>query len=604
MKGVVVSLPSPTSHTRAIALTLTLTWLAPLAAQSPPSPFPIPTRGGWEPTIVERPGDDQFAGSGEALPGGSGTFGIHPGQPSVGGLSSPGYLAPAPPEVGPSQIFSSPVAAVRQASNGMQLAEILYPGDDAAVRVQGGVTAATLAQVFRFTRADGQTVDVPAARWGADRDGWIEGRFDPKQLIGEGPTTFVARTTDAGDAPLFRDGVARTLPGMQVAYDDAREEGASGSAFGGIAITEAGGIHRVPFQVLDDRGGSVASGAVAIAAKASWMYFSGHYPAGSGLEYRWERIHPSSIQGAGWRDHLSVLIFASCYAGEVAGQPLAGDRLSGRGLDGAAWWERFRGTVLGYRGSAPTEAAPAVNREFLARVAALRVKPSDKHRYSQAIAGAWMRANGKVVATNATAIDSKGNYYFMGSLEAPLPGAKVIAKVPLPRGEGKVSIRAVPEASWRPPLEHLQAQTGQETPLVRALQDFTYGYRGSKPFDGVDEFLAAPQVARFLQDTGHDPASPEVRRVLARQLRYDAHLFYESDAGMGMLVSRMAWLVEQEGVTALTRERILRELTPSPAAHALGDGGRLRPWKPSAEELDQILLMAEEQARLDGRIVQ
>jgi hypothetical protein len=297
-----------------------------------------------------------------------------------------------------------------------------------------------------------------------------------------------------------------------------------------------------------------------------------------------------------------VLIWASCYAGEVAGQPLDGERTYGRGVDGADWWEKFQGTVLGYRQSAPTRAAPAVTREFTRNVAALQVSPKDEHRYSQAVAGAWMRANAKREATFATAIDSQGNYYFMGPTAAPLPGAKVVARVRAP--SGRIAIKAVPRSAWSGAVDLLRGRMQEETPLVQALEEATFAHRGGKPFDSADAFLAAPMVREHLQRQGFDPNDPAVRRTLDLKIRYDAHVYYESDAGMGLLVARLAFLAEREGRHVLSARRIQQELTPSAAAHQLGRDGRLTPWRPDQEQIRQILFLTEAQIEVNQGAVQ
>lgn len=497
------------------------------------------------------------------------------------GLGAP--AAPAAIPVGPrpdprtSRLDQDDVQVSRDASRPAPGVAVLYPGDHAGLRIRLGLVAAATAQVVDLYRPDGRVSRVPVSREGGPDSTWLEARFDPADLVPAGPVAYVLESTDAGDAPAFRDDLPAARPDLTVAYHRVRlDERAPGAHVGARDVFEAGGIHEVPFRLLDDRGGPLATGAVALAAQARWIYASGHYPAGDGLDFGGQEAHPSQVTGAGWPAHLKVLIWSACYAAEVGGQPLDERRLSGRGLDGAAWWDRFHGTVLGYRESAPTQGAPAVIQDFLGRLREAGVGPGDTPRDSRAVARAWMWANGRRRATYATAIDEAGTYYFMGKPEVPLAGAREVGTVALADGKGSVAVYAVPQEAWRPAVALLEYATRQEKPLLKVLERGILAHTGGRPFDTIDEFLAAGGVGDLLRAEGYDPADPRVVQVLAGRLRYLQHLYYESDAGSTMVQLRMTHLARRHGPGVLTVERLRAERRPSAAAHANSRAGRLQ----------------------------
>lgn len=567
MEGVVVSLFSPTSHKGATALALFFVLAATGAAQPLASAIPIPDLGG--------------SGVGSSSGGVFGLPGEGEGTDHLDDLTSPGYLEAAPPQPRPQPVRE--VFATRTTGEARpERTQVVYPGDAASLRIMAGVVGSQIARQVRFLLGGGQEVVVPVKRVGATGDGWVEARFDPAQLVPEGDVAFVARTTGAGDAPVMQKGLPKVRPDLTVAYHDATMGAPDGSDVSGVDIAEAGGVHRIAFRLEDEQGNSYKRGAVAVAARARWMYLSGHYPAAAGMQLGDDIVHPRTVAGQGWKDQLKVLVWAACYAGEVAGQPPTGAELSGRGLDGADWWDKFGGTLLAYRYIAPTEAAPAVNREFLKRVRRIRVDPSDEARYSTALARAWMAANWRVRATNASAIDSRGNYYYMGTLPAPIPGSRRINRV----------LKVAPQEAWRRAVDPIRFRTHLEAPLVAALEEVTYESRGSRPFDGVEQFLTAPGVDEYLRQQGFDPADPRVREVLQAKIRYAAHLYYETDAGSMMVADRMAFLASQEGPQVLTRERFRQEMQPSAAAQRTA-GGELRIHQYTDQQIDGLLTVAQ-----------
>lgn len=173
-------------------------------------------------------------------------------------------------------------------------------------------------------------------------------------------------------------------------------------SFGGREVLEGGGVLEVPFVATDLGRTITIRGVIPVAARASWLYFAGHYGSGGrGARLLGDQVLPSTIAGRGWRDHLDVLLFATCSAGKI----------SSNVREGADWWRKFEGTFLAYRDSAPTKAAPRIARSFLERVGTSGISPSDRHAYSEVLARSWMLANAEAGNRMAVAFDSRGRFY-------------------------------------------------------------------------------------------------------------------------------------------------------------------------------------------------
>lgn len=212
--------------------------------------------------------------------------------------------------------------------------------------------------------------------------------------------------TNAGspDAAAFvadlraRGGAGGTLPADGLGFLDASRA----TGFPGAEVLEGGGVRTLPFVARDPQGRERVRGRVAVAARARWLYFAGHYASrGVGGRMNGDPVTPATIEGTSWHEHLEVLVLAACSAGK------AGDDAR----DGVDWWLKFEGTLLAYRHTAPTRAAPEIGRRFLDKVVAAGVRPGDRDRDSQILAQAWMEANLEVGNQVAVAFDTRGRYY-------------------------------------------------------------------------------------------------------------------------------------------------------------------------------------------------
>jgi hypothetical protein len=524
--------------------------------------------------------------------GGAGIFGLGtlepPAAPWSPGLSNdlgPPDLAP-----GPASVQGGHFSHERELDYPERV-EILRPELSAFYSFRP--THAPSTPLFLRFQVPGQSeVVVEAALDPTWVDPVVRASFDPARIAPAPGGAFVARTTPAGDAVVLRKGLPEVRPDLPVHSLDLSAGQDDRQRWPGAKIVEAGGVASIPYTLQTASGRTLDSGFVPVAARSSWMYVSGHYEAGRGLYLGDEVVNPSSVPGDVWGEHLKVLIFAACYAGEVAGQPQTGEMLYGRGLDGAYWWDKFRGTLLAYRSVAPTQAAPELTREFLRLIQRIQVRPEDRIPYSKALAKAWLMANWKVRASNAIAIDAEGTYYFIGTLDAPIPGTHRLGRV----------VKAVAQADWRAALAGLEDRYQMETPVMMALEDLTIYERGGKPYDSPEDFLATPEAQRAIRHAGLAPSSPEVVALVRRKLAYAAHIYYESERGLPYLVERMQFLAETEGPGVLTPERLREEITPPHDLHRrLGLSEPIRTLELPPEEVQWIL--EEVRLRRGDRVV-
>jgi hypothetical protein len=236
-------------------------------------------------------------------------------------------------------------------------------------------------------------------------------------------SVWATRTTSSGDAPAFLAALtphrgAAGLPTEDLGLLDATRFPSWFQA-DGAAILDAGGIRRLPVRLVNAQG-TTTRVALPVAGRAQWMYVSGHYyrreaDEGHGARLFGAPLTPSSVEGSRWKDHLKVLVMAACNAGEISGP--SGERLVSRGVlgptrDGAEWWKKFQGTLLAYRSAAPTKGATEIAQEVVKRFVASGVSPSDPDAWSTRLAETWMDVNLEKRATYATALDSRGRYYF------------------------------------------------------------------------------------------------------------------------------------------------------------------------------------------------
>lgn len=434
--------------------------------------------------------------------------------------------------------------------------EILEVAQGAVLKLRPGGSDLPETLVVELELPGGGTRQEVARREGGGA--WVLD-LDTEDLLPGGPEVAVAafRTTPSRDARVLAGAVEKAAgrglvpAGKALLLEDLPGEGGRPTRLDYSAgqILDAGGMHRVPFRA---RAGEreVLTGEIGIAARAPWIYYSGHYPAGEGGSMFQSPVSPDVVSGKEWPETVEALILAACYAGEIAGQPTDGRPvLWGRGVEGARWWEKFRGTLLGYRVSAPTAAAGGVARELVRRAARLR-RSEDRRERSRALAMAWMRGNLRIRATYATALDADGTYYYIGRLDRPLACARSV-------GGG---IRAAARECWEGEVADLREKWERQRDAVAALKTILALEYGGRPPE-VARALAHEEVREGFRAGGIDPEGEEAREATAAWLTYQEHLFYEVDLP-ALLRFAAHWIAEREGLDALTVARLREHFTP------------------------------------------
>ncbi len=371
-----------------------------------------------------------------------------------------------------------------------------------------------------------------------------ETRFPVSGLLraspGRGYSVFA--TTDNGDAPAFHEamksaggrGELPSLP-MDIVLEPEHHnhdpDGWSRRFFHGAGV---------PFDVVVEGDTGRFTGSLRVLATPAWIYFSGHYPSGSGGDLGGATIRPD-VEGAPdvWEGRLEVLIFASCYAVDLWTEPGQEGLELDAGIDGRLWWERFHGTLLGYRGSAPSTGADAVARRFVKLASAIRSHPgSDREGYSEALARAWMKANGEISATWATAIDARGTYYrFDGS-----------------------RLRTIPRSQWQAANDAALVYQQDLAPGMQALKWELARLTGVRPasrsqLEGAEAYRDLMANPRVLALVGSREA---LEARILEWWRYDLHVFYETDIRLMMLVMRMKAALKRKPTVA----EVMAEWTP------------------------------------------
>lgn len=323
--------------------------------------------------------------------------------------------------------------------------------------------------------------------------------------------------------------------------------------FDGRELLDAGGAHLVRFVARGEGLGPV-EGALAIAARSRWMVFSGHYRATNQGFLFGKQVNPETIEGSRWKKHLEVLIFAACYAVEIGGQPLDGKRLVGRGLDGALWWRKMdRGTLLGYRKSAPTRAASRLNRIFLEKVRGIRIPRTDRVRYSRAIVRAWMLANFEIDNAWATAVDAEGNYHFSTNLP-------IEERLGCGRRAGRHGWTVATRECWEGKVGALIERTRMERKIFGPLKRWANFEKGGHP-PTLEEALAADPVVKAAARHGIDLDAGRTKQAIRTWIDYEEHSFYEADSFEHLRVA-VGYLVRTEGWDAVTVDRLRSFMLP------------------------------------------
>lgn len=422
--------------------------------------------------------------------------------------------------------------------------------------------------------------------------------------VARGPTVAtqergyaVFRTTESRDALVARDalrgGRSGSLPRREVMFFDGTEEGAPlGGLASGTEVFEAGGVAAAPVTVYEPGGSPVARGQVAAPGRASLMYFSGHYPYTSGGQIAGSPIDPWAVKGEGWRDHLETLILAGCYAVDINAPGAGNDVVNhGRGVHGARWWSKFEGTLLGYRGMAPSNPGDSeVARRFFARVESQRPDPQDREAYSRALAEAWMEVNvHQLGLSSATAIDSAGRYYYVRANDVHLDGVPV-------RGSYRWTI--ADRATWEPQNAELQEEFALDRQVFAGVREVLWGRYGGRP-PPAEAVHRDPTYRQAVQAAGLDPDSPAMREKLQAFLDYEAHIFYDVPRP-DYYQQAMVWLADRqgEGLTPPSLDAVEAHFTPP--------GRRSGAQRPPRRDLETMLFQeyawrALNQAQWDGR---
>ncbi len=374
----------------------------------------------------------------------------------------------------------------------------------------------------------------------------------------------IFQTTSSPDAETFRQTLAsppaagrRSLPGRvvsqirEIPHEPRRGEPIDRTAhptrrshphLAGRDLFEAAGVREESLVVRSPSGAELARGVLPQAGRAAWVYFSGHYPAYSGAQLHGDDLFPTGIRGAAWRDHLEVLVLASCYAVGV-GAAGAHDAEPAHGWQGAAWWEKFEGTVLGYRGLGPTgTVAGEIARRFLRKVAELDPDPADRAGHSRVVARAWMWANTVgLAASDAAALDASGTYYYkLGGNSRAATDPRLAGARRHPSGWFEA-----PREAWRDGASRNRVAWNEFDALFRPLAEAWNQEQGGRPFTEAQARAHRAWKAGTLRlEVAEDDPTLVVR--LRSLVVYEHHIFYDIHDPTRMMAA-IAWLKEQRG---------------------------------------------------------
>ncbi len=434
-------------------------------------------------------------------------------------------------------------------------AELTWPGDPWSPPPE---------RLFATWSLEGRTGDLVLAR-----SGGVQGRpvyaaaFPVAEVIPAAPGQSAARpgyaifrTTPSQDTVTMRRQLAATrregVPQREIQFHDDTSP-PQGPRLPGAAMLEGGGAQRVEILVRLPTGETVGTGSAALPGKAAWMYWSGHYPYTSGGLLSGSPVDPWSIRGEGWKSHLKTLVFAACYAVDI-NAPDGETLLHGRGVHGALWWKKFEGTLLGYRGSAPSDPEDSrVVEKFMARVRASRVSPSDDAAWSRELAECWMKANTHDMgASGAAALDSSGRYYYLRTRDVHLRG------VPF---RHDVRYATAERSRWEADNQRLVEDFEVEKQVFGPVRAIMWDDFGGRP-PTASQVLQSPRWAAAARAVGKDPRDPGLLRKLQGFLDYEAHIFYDVPRP-DYYQAAIAWLARRKGGQLPTVAEVEAHFTPT-----------------------------------------
>ena len=367
-------------------------------------------------------------------------------------------------------------------------------------------------------------------------------KFSADEIIEPQPTTsnqsyLVFKTTSSRDTEYFLKALDRAksefLPSDKIAYYDdfsATQEQSKNEIlstdlyrFDPKEIFDAGGLKIGKVKIFDRQERLINEKPLAVQNPVDWIYYSGHYTWNDGGALGGGGVDPWTIKAKNWKNHLEVLIMASCYAMDVNDpngvmeEKTMGIRV---GVNGSEWWRKFQGTALGYGGVAPSggvDAAVAAN--LVREMAKSGVSREDEKAYSKKLAETWMRVNNtKFKATAAAAMDSDGNYYFVPSRGAKIGGLSIRPSI--------MNWTSVKRNQWEPENEELLKRSKFNEHISMFITEQTWNNRGGKPYN-LQEALNLSGLKEQAEKAQIDPESEEFRNMLTKLVEYQAHVFYD-----------------------------------------------------------------------------
>lgn len=462
----------------------------------------------------------------------------------------------------------------KQAESPALKVQSLEPGLKVVARIPADILAQVSEPDLRLRMVvrgapDSEALELPARALERGEDFLVldfpsQSFQDHLETLGEGYTVF--RTTESKDSLVYRQAFKSgkgALPKREVSFmTDSQVMRRLGEApdtspgnrshLSGEEWVEHAGVLSVVVSLLSGNE-RIAQGHVLLPGRAEWMVFSGHYPYDSGGRLEGSQIRPETIPGASWKDHLEVLLFASCYAVSVQGYEDAEDLTFGKGLSGSAWWEKFRGTLLGYHGSAPSSGVDVnIARWFMAEVARRGLDPETEEGSVQ-MAKLWMDVNlNRAGASNASAIDKGGRYYYLRQSERTLRGVPV-------RGSYRWA-EAEPE-HWQGQNQRLAQMQEAMAPVSRALILELYReYGWNAP--SFEVLYQSPKVQEALAKLGPEIPQEAAREILAKRLEYHDHIVFDVPF-VSNYRKGIQWLMDRAGdPSAVTVDQVLAHFTP------------------------------------------
>jgi len=345
-------------------------------------------------------------------------------------------------------------------------------------------------------------------------------------------SVVVFRTTKSEDTIYFMDAAKqykKNLPENIALFHDENERNESYSKteeefdsykVPGHMLFEAGLLQRVKIEIKTVQGQVIEESIIRYGQVPDWIYYSGHYPYDTGGFLGGSNISPFDVEGKGFEKHLEAMIFAACYAVDINNYngKIKGARA---GVNGSEWWKKFRGTVLGYYGSAPSRGTDAaIAKKFAYRVSKLPEGESSSSEHSIKLAQTWMRVNTvDYRATQASAIDSSGNYYFIPRRSVRLRNTTFRTV------SGKPWIVQSYE-DWQDKNNQMFMEGQIQEHVVNYLKEVSRESNNGKPLS-YDQVKNDEQLKVQAREAGLDPESSNFKDFLRGQLEYEARIFYD-----------------------------------------------------------------------------